>query len=275
MREEDRAVLPRRVRLGELADGQRAVARGQPAEKAEAQFRRDAAEVDAVRVIGGRRARWRQRRRRAAARAPPGSRRPQPRPTRCGRPPTSQCSTTARSPRAARAAPPRGARGAWRGASSAEAARGCYSHLRNARFISKAVKSCCGGQRLAQLAPRPPRGMRRLSTLRPAALRTLQRRFCTSPAAIFTPAQRDALARRLRCARERPSPDDAALRSRNTRRPALFAGEFPTGIYPDEWHWREGISLRSPSERLSTAGNRARSWRASRWRRRSAAPPPS
>ena len=23
----------------------------------------------------------------------------------------------------------------------------------------------------------------------------------------------------------------------------LFAGRFPTGIYPDEWHWREGISL--------------------------------
>eukprot|EP00421_Protoceratium_reticulatum_P024769 CAMPEP_0168475998 /NCGR_PEP_ID=MMETSP0228-20121227/61659_1 /TAXON_ID=133427 /ORGANISM="Protoceratium reticulatum, Strain CCCM 535 (=CCMP 1889)" /LENGTH=343 /DNA_ID=CAMNT_0008492101 /DNA_START=23 /DNA_END=1052 /DNA_ORIENTATION=- len=22
----------------------------------------------------------------------------------------------------------------------------------------------------------------------------------------------------------------------------LFAGRFPTGIYPDEWHWREGIS---------------------------------
>ena len=23
----------------------------------------------------------------------------------------------------------------------------------------------------------------------------------------------------------------------------LFAGEFPTGIFPDEWHWREGLSL--------------------------------
>ena len=23
----------------------------------------------------------------------------------------------------------------------------------------------------------------------------------------------------------------------------LFRGEFDTGIYPDEWHWREGISL--------------------------------
>jgi len=23
----------------------------------------------------------------------------------------------------------------------------------------------------------------------------------------------------------------------------LFAGRFPTGVYPDEWHWREGISM--------------------------------
>jgi hypothetical protein len=23
----------------------------------------------------------------------------------------------------------------------------------------------------------------------------------------------------------------------------MFGGNFDTGIYPDEWHWREGISL--------------------------------
>jgi hypothetical protein len=23
----------------------------------------------------------------------------------------------------------------------------------------------------------------------------------------------------------------------------LFAGRFPTGVYPDEWHWRQGLSL--------------------------------
>mmetsp|Transcript_23319 Transcript_23319/g.73083 ORF Transcript_23319/g.73083 Transcript_23319/m.73083 type:complete len:137 (+) Transcript_23319:187-597(+) len=23
---------------------------------------------------------------------------------------------------------------------------------------------------------------------------------------------------------------------------ALFRGDFPRGVYPDEWHWREGIS---------------------------------
>ena len=25
--------------------------------------------------------------------------------------------------------------------------------------------------------------------------------------------------------------------------PKLFRGEFETGVYPDEWHWRQGISL--------------------------------
>merc|ERR1712216_378796 len=23
----------------------------------------------------------------------------------------------------------------------------------------------------------------------------------------------------------------------------LFDGDFPTGLYPDEWHWRKGLSL--------------------------------
>jgi len=84
--------------------------------------------------------------------------------------------------------------------------------------------------------------MRRLSTLRPAALRSLQRRVCTSPPAIFTPAQRDAFSRDGFVALENVlSPDDAAALAEHYA--ALFAGEFPTGIYPDEWHWREGISL--------------------------------
>lgn len=32
----------------------------------------------------------------------------------------------------------------------------------------------------------------------------------------------------------------AALRERF---PKLFAGQFETGVYPDEWYWREGMSL--------------------------------
>ena len=84
--------------------------------------------------------------------------------------------------------------------------------------------------------------MRRLSTLRPAALRSLPRRFCTSPAAIFTPTQRDAFSRDGFVALENVlSPDDTAALAEHYA--ALFAGEYPTGIYPDEWHWREGISL--------------------------------
>lgn len=27
------------------------------------------------------------------------------------------------------------------------------------------------------------------------------------------------------------------------RFPKLFAGQFDTAVYPDEWHWREGMSL--------------------------------
>ena len=34
--------------------------------------------------------------------------------------------------------------------------------------------------------------------------------------------------------------DAAALASHYE---ALFSGAFPTGTYPDEWHWRAGISL--------------------------------
>ena len=34
--------------------------------------------------------------------------------------------------------------------------------------------------------------------------------------------------------------DAAALASHYD---SLFSGSFPTGVYPDEWHWRAGISL--------------------------------
>jgi hypothetical protein len=35
---------------------------------------------------------------------------------------------------------------------------------------------------------------------------------------------------------------ESTCRSLHKRIPKLFAGEFETGVYPDEWHWREGIS---------------------------------
>ena len=42
----------------------------------------------------------------------------------------------------------------------------------------------------------------------------------------------------------------AALRDRF---PKLFAGDFDTGVYPDEWHWREGISLPDVTRHMCNA----------------------
>lgn len=36
--------------------------------------------------------------------------------------------------------------------------------------------------------------------------------------------------------------DDVTVESLRSRLPLLFRGEFETGVYPDEMHWREGIS---------------------------------
>ena len=35
--------------------------------------------------------------------------------------------------------------------------------------------------------------------------------------------------------------------------PRLFAGDFDTGVYPDEWHWREGISLPDVTRHMCNA----------------------
>jgi len=35
--------------------------------------------------------------------------------------------------------------------------------------------------------------------------------------------------------------------------PKLFAGRFDTGIYPDEWHWREGMSLPDVTRHICNA----------------------
>ena len=42
----------------------------------------------------------------------------------------------------------------------------------------------------------------------------------------------------------------AALRERF---PKLFAGRFDTGIYPDEWYWREGMSLPDVTRHMANA----------------------
>ena len=41
-----------------------------------------------------------------------------------------------------------------------------------------------------------------------------------------------------------------ALRARF---PELFAGLFDTGIYPDDWYWREGMSLPDVTRHMSNA----------------------
>src|SRR6202000_3013491 len=36
--------------------------------------------------------------------------------------------------------------------------------------------------------------------------------------------------------------------------PRLFAGKFDTGVYPDEWYWREGMSLPDVTRHMANAG---------------------
>lgn len=35
--------------------------------------------------------------------------------------------------------------------------------------------------------------------------------------------------------------------------PRIFAGDFDTGVYPDEWHWREGVSLPDVTRHMGNA----------------------
>src|ERR1700760_5158164 len=35
--------------------------------------------------------------------------------------------------------------------------------------------------------------------------------------------------------------------------PRLFAGKFDTGVYPDEWYWREGMSLPDVTSHMANA----------------------
>jgi ectoine hydroxylase-related dioxygenase (phytanoyl-CoA dioxygenase family) len=46
------------------------------------------------------------------------------------------------------------------------------------------------------------------------------------------------------------SEDVARLRDRF---PLIFAGKFDTGVYPDEWHWREGMSLPDVTRHMGNA----------------------
>lgn len=48
------------------------------------------------------------------------------------------------------------------------------------------------------------------------------------------------------------------IREIRSRFPLIFAGTFNTGIYPDEWHWREGISKEGAAREICNA------WKADR-----------
>ncbi|CAN0294158.1 unnamed protein product [Pylaiella littoralis] len=52
--------------------------------------------------------------------------------------------------------------------------------------------------------------------------------------------------------------DDATVARLRARLPLLFRGEFDTGIYPDEMHWREGISKNDAPREIVNA------WKADR-----------
>ncbi|MFP6773016.1 MAG: phytanoyl-CoA dioxygenase family protein, partial [Alphaproteobacteria bacterium] len=46
---------------------------------------------------------------------------------------------------------------------------------------------------------------------------------------------------------------DERIEALRERFPKLFAGEFNTGIYPDEWYWREGMSLSDVTRHISNS----------------------
>ena len=74
----------------------------------------------------------------------------------------------------------------------------------------------------------------RAARLRPALARHAHGR-------IFSAAERTAFERDGFIAREGVlHPDEASALAEHFE--PLFAGDFPTGVYPDEWHWRKGIS---------------------------------
>lgn len=52
--------------------------------------------------------------------------------------------------------------------------------------------------------------------------------------------------------------DAAAIDALRVRIPKLFAGEFDTGVYPDEWYWRAELSLPDVTRHMANA------WKADR-----------
>src|SRR5271154_3967551 len=47
--------------------------------------------------------------------------------------------------------------------------------------------------------------------------------------------------------------DDTQIEALRESFPKLFAGKFDTGVYPDEWYWREGMSLPDVTRHMANA----------------------
>lgn len=68
----------------------------------------------------------------------------------------------------------------------------------------------------------------------------------------LTPQRIETFARDGFVVIERFLPEALVTRVRDRFAP-LFAGEFETGVWPDEWYWREGISLPDATRHMSGA----------------------
>ncbi len=47
--------------------------------------------------------------------------------------------------------------------------------------------------------------------------------------------------------------DESQIQALRASFPRLFAGKFDTGVYPDEWYWREGMSLPDVTRHMANA----------------------
>ena len=76
-----------------------------------------------------------------------------------------------------------------------------------------------------------------------------QRFFASGPIHVddLTVEERQAMQREIQtrgfAVTPRPILADDTRRALHFRYESLFRGDFETGVYPDEWHWRQGLSL--------------------------------
>src|ERR1700736_3530038 len=47
--------------------------------------------------------------------------------------------------------------------------------------------------------------------------------------------------------------DESTVAALRDRFEPLFSGDFETGVYPDEWYWRQGLSLPDVTRHMANA----------------------